>query len=314
MILVIVLVGTAPFWAPALPWSTPPAPEAAPRDDAALNQRLDRLDASQQQMRQQTTGAAATLQQLDRRLAAIEAKPPPPPPDTSGIRQQLTSLSGASAALAARVDALDKSVRSRNEHDTTDMSLVLALLQIRDAVDAGRPFDAEYGALTTLARSRPDVVTAAAPLAEPARTGTASRAVLTRRLRELGGEIAATEAPPAASEGWFGEAWARVRGLIRIRRIDGAAPGGSPDAAVNAAELSLAGGDLEGAVTALGKLDGAAAEAAGPWLRQARQRIAVEAALHRIESLLLAGGPSGASSGTSPGAPPAPPPAMGSAH
>ncbi len=93
---------------------------------------------------------------------------------------------------------------------------------------------------------------------------------------------------PAASEGWLDEAWGRVRSLVRIRRIDGGGTKTGPEAAVNAAELALAGGDLDGAVAALDKLTGRPAETAGPWLRMARQRLAVEAALRNVESLLAA--------------------------
>ena len=73
--------------------------------------------------------------------------------------------------------------------------------------------------------------------------------------------------------------------LELCRRIDGAGQSG-PEAAVNTAELALAGGDLEGAVAALDKLTGAPAQAAQPWLRTARQRLAAETALRRIQALL----------------------------
>ena len=63
--------------------------------------------------------------------------------------------------------------------------------------------------------------------------------------------------------------------------------GTGPAAAVNAALQALAGGDLEGAVGALDKLTGAPAEAARPWLRMAKERLAAEAALQRIEALLV---------------------------
>ncbi len=50
----------------------------------------------------------------------------------------------------------------------------------------------------------------------------------------------------------------------------------------------LAGGDLEGAVGALEGLTGTPAETAQPWLRMAKERLAAEAALQRIEALLVA--------------------------
>ena len=51
--------------------------------------------------------------------------------------------------------------------------MVMGLLQLRNAVQAGRPFAAEYEAFSALARSRPEIAEAATPLAEPAKTGVA---------------------------------------------------------------------------------------------------------------------------------------------
>src|SRR5207248_8060488 len=127
---------------------------------------------------------------------------------------------------------------------------------------------------------------AAMPLAEPAKTGVASRAVLIARLHALAGAIATAAAPPADPD-WGDKVLARLRGLVTIRRIDGASQS-EPEAAVSAAERALRGGDLAGAVAALDRLAGPPAETARPWLQMARQRLAVEAALHRVEELLTA--------------------------
>ena len=157
--------------------------------------------------------------------------------------------------------------------------------------------------------ARPEIAAAAAPLAEPATTGLAGRPVLANRLRELAGAIASASAPGntsgnanVAAPGWTEEALTRLRGLVTIRRIDAADEGhsgGSSTAAVNAALLALAGGDLEGAVGALDTLTGALAEVVRPWLRMAKERLAAEAALQRIEALLVArlGAPGNAPAG-----------------
>jgi hypothetical protein len=309
LLLVAGLVATAPFWAKLLPWGPAPARPPA-QTDAALGPRIDRVAPAQpetqpqgQQPKQEAAAADAALQQLDRRVGALEARPAAPPSDIADIRREVARLAGSAADLDARVAAIRKAVTAQPTVDPTDMALVLALLQIRGALEVGRPFAAEYEALAALARARPEIAAAAAPLAEPAKTGLASRAVLANRLRERAGAIAAANSPadapgnaPGTTSGgpapdWTDQVLMRLRGLVTIRRIDGAGqrqPGGGPDAAVNAAELALAGGDLEGALGALDKLSGAPAETAGPWLRMARERLAVETALHRIETLLVA--------------------------
>src|SRR5262249_52269182 len=150
-----------------------------------------------------------------------------------------------------------------------------------------------------LARGRPDVAGAAAPLAEPAKSGVASRAVLVARLRELAGTV--TAAPSDRNEDWTDQALSRLKGLVTIRRIDGGAPSptGGPEPPVAAAQRALAGGDLDAAVAALDQLSGPAAAAMRPWLVMAKERLAVETALQLLDALLAArlGGVPGASSG-----------------
>jgi hypothetical protein len=302
VVLLVIVDAAAPVWAPpllrSLGWET-----AAEGPDPALIERLDRLEAAQKQDRQdaakslaalqQTDGqAVAAIKELDRRIAALEAKPAAPAGEIADLRQQAAKLSTAVADLGARVGAAETAIAAekpapaQSAGDPTDSALLLTLLRIRDAVEVARPFAAEYDAFTALAQPRPEIAAVAAPLAEPAKTGVASRAVLIARLHALAGVIVTAEAPPAEPD-WSDKMLARLRGLVTIRRIDGAGQS-EPEAAVSAAERALRGGDLAAAIAALDRLAGPPAEAARPWLQMARQRLAVEAALHRVEELLTA--------------------------
>jgi hypothetical protein len=295
-LVLMVIDAAAPVWAPpllrSLGWET-----ATEHADPGVIERLDRLEAAQNQERQeaaksgaalqQTAGqAGAMVQQLDRRLAALEAKPAAPAGEIADLRQQLAKLAPAVADLTARVAAVEKAAPAQSAADPTDSALLLTLLRIRDAVEVARPFATEYDAFAALAQARPEVAAAAAPLAEPAKTGVASRAVLIARLHRLAGVIATAEAPPAEPD-WSDKVLARLRGLVTIRRIDGAGQS-EPEAAVSAAERALRSGDLAAAIATLDWLAGPPAEAARPWLETARQRLAVEAALARVEELLTA--------------------------
>src|SRR5204863_3595469 len=122
---------------------------------------------------EEAAGSVA-LQLLDNRIGALEARPAAPPSDIADIRQQMARLATAAAELDSRVEAIGKATSAQAGTDTTDMALVLALLQIRGALEAGRPFPSEYEALAVLARTRPEIAAAAAPLAKPATTGVAS--------------------------------------------------------------------------------------------------------------------------------------------
>ena len=72
--------------------------------------------------------------------------------------------------------------------------------------------------------------------------------------------------------------------LVTVRPVGADAEGDDAAARVARAEAKLAAGDLAGAVAELEGLEGAAAEAAAPWLAQARARLAAESALDRLRA------------------------------
>lgn len=250
---------------------------------AALSQRVDQLAGAQQ-------SAGAERQQVQQQVAALQAKlaaqPAVDPATIAAMQQQLTRLDGEAASLANLVAAVEKAAAAAPAADPTDAALVLTLLQIREAVAQGRPFQSEYDAFQALAGSRPDIAAAAAPLAAAAKSGVAGHAVLAQRLAELAGKIATATAPPPSAD-WREQALSHLRGLVTVRRIDG--PNQTPaEAAVSTAQQALATGDLAGAVAALAPLPAPNAEAAAPWLQMARDRLQVETALARVQGLLVA--------------------------
>jgi hypothetical protein len=229
------------------------------------------------------------VEQLDRRVSAGEgqtaSRMSSEAADLQNLQQEVARLGKSEADFAERLAGFERTAQAQKGAEQADALLALVLLQIDAAVEHGRPFRGEYDLFTSVARD-PRLMAAAAPLAEPARTGVPSRLVLTKRLAELAGTIATTTEPTAESD-WGGQALARLRGLVTIRRIDGAKQTG-PETAVSSAQTALAGGDLAGAVTALETLAGANAEAARSWLNMARGRLAVETALDHLQQLLTA--------------------------
>lgn len=308
VLIVVLAIASTPFWAPpvmrALPWGSPekaqepakPAPQAAaPTPDPAVA-TLKAQAAQNAAILQQLTQRIAALETrpapqpsdlgpIEQRIAALEGRPTPRSPDLGPIEQQLGALGKTTDDLRQSVAALEKAAQAQPATDPKNTALALVLLQIREAVDLGRPFGAEYQALLAIAGDRRELTAAAAPLAAPAENGVASRAVLTGRLRQLAPQIATAEAP--APTGWTAQIAARLRGLVTIRRVAGSDQ--SPaEAAVGDAQHKLAAGDLTGAVAALDRLDGAHRAAAEPWLKMAKDRLAVEAALRQVQTALAA--------------------------
>jgi uroporphyrinogen-III synthase len=317
--LVIAGIALSPFWAPALapllPWgagSTAPAYDTLaarleaieqrpvpPAIDAStiasaqstLGRRLDQLEAARNGDRQGEATVAslrAGLQRLEQQLGANEAqgasREAREAAEMQKMQQELTRLRTASVDLADRFMALEQ---RPEKTQSTEAPLLVALLQIREAVEQGRPFAAELSSFAALAHDRPELITASAPLAEVARDGVTGRLTLAKRLADAAVHIA--NAAPDPPEGdWEAQVLARLRSLVTIRRIQGA-PRSEPEAAVRAAEVALGRGDLGDAVAQLDQLVGANAEAAGPWLKMARQRLTVEAALTHLQGLLVIG-------------------------
>src|SRR5579871_1006804 len=237
-------------------------------DEADLAQRLEGLRRGAQAAADAQQALTQLSQKVDAVVAQATANGASLSAQTDRLSQQLGQYAKTVDGLAARLDGLEHQLRSENGAGGNALPL-LALAQMRAAVEEGRPFPTEYDVFASLAARDPKLAAAAAPLAEAAQDGVASRPALAARLRELGERLAATGAPAAKSK-WWAQALAQLRGLVTIRRI-GVAESGRANA-VDAAQAALGDGDLAGAITALDGLTGADAAAAQPWLQPPRRR------------------------------------------
>jgi uroporphyrinogen-III synthase len=267
-----------------------PAPSGGPLDAirsrvAASAQRLDRLEAEAGGLSASVAAAQSELQRLGQRRDAADAQSAGTAEELQKIRQQLARLDKLAADLGDRVGRLEARLQAEGSAGRTGPALLLSLLQLREAVEAGRPFAAEYDGFAALVRDQPDLAAAAVPLAAAAQGGVLSRAALGQGLAELADRLRMAEAPPGEA-GWWEEAVSRLRGLVTVRHIGSSQSG--PEAAVERAQSALAAGDLSGAIAAVGALSGRDAEPAQQWLKAARARLAAEAALTRLQDLLTA--------------------------
>jgi len=279
IILVLAVIGTAPYWQPALApllsWGpkAAPAPEKSDGDaQAALSARLDALDRR-----------VTALQSLDNRVAALEQRPVP---DTQAslapLQNQLQQLSVHLDQLDQRIDQLVKDQAARG--DSAQRVLIVALANLGNAISSSRPFSAQLASVEALGRGRADWTQRLSPLEEPAKTGLPSTAVLANRFSVdvAPAILRADTAPTGASPGMGQAILAKLRALVVIRRTDGAGGGTPAQQAVAAADAALQKGDLAGAVAALKPLTGPAAAAAAPWLAQAQARLMAEETVARL--------------------------------
>jgi hypothetical protein len=321
LMLMIAGVGLSPFWArdvaPLLPWgSQPTAPTensdalaarlaaiekrsgSPPPDISAINsaasalaRRVDQLEAARNP--DQQTEAAATkagLQQLEKRLNTIEANLASRAASEAArfdkLQQEVTQIGSLSSDLAERLAAIERRIGATSGADRANANLLAALLRMREAVEAARPFAAEYDAFIGLAHNQPDIIAAARPLAGLAEAGVPGNAALSERLGMLSGQIAPAAVPPAGSD--FGtQTLAWLHSLVTIRRIDAASQTGQ-EPAMSVAQAALVRGDLPGAVSALQTVSGPKSEAVQSWLEKAQVRLTAEATLAHLQELLLA--------------------------
>lgn len=306
LVIVVVAVGTSPFWAPALtpvlPWGQHPETH---RDNSAATLRSveNRLAADETALKDQ----AARIAQLEARpvvsppaLAAVPAPTPAPtatatpaaPPQQSeasadaikALQDRLAKLAADQSASGTRIDQLEGKVAAAGEKGRAEQTFLLALAALRVAVEGSEPYAAELSAVRPLAGDRPETKDTITRLAEDAGTGLPSTAALAERFDRTVAPAILRARGDTRSGDWWQQIRARLERLVVIRRVTpgGPAPRDATEAAVAKADAALRTGDLAHAVTALDDLSGDAALAAAPWVAQAKRRLDAEAALTKL--------------------------------
>jgi hypothetical protein len=260
---------------------------AAPPPDPAIERRLDELTRALQALGPRLQAMEQEAQAARARIEALVR-----------IEQQLQRLDAAVGTSAARLDRIDEEAKARDAAmsraiednagpGAESQALVLAVGQLRAALDAGRPFSTELEAARHLATGRPEIEAALADLVPFAGRGVPDRIVLAERFRPL--PEAVIRADRAAAEGgtWVDQALGRLGTLVTVRRV-GDEDGSGVAGAVARAEGRMARGDVAGAVAALEGLGGAARQAAGPWLADAIARVKAEEAAGRATDAAIA--------------------------
>jgi hypothetical protein len=188
-------------------------------------------------------------------------------------------------ALQARVGALDEAVRRAGSASNETATLIVALGQLRRAVQDGAAYRAAFDAAKALTQERKEFEPALAMLAARADQGVPTAAQLRQRFDRLSIDVLrAAAAKP--DDGFWDRVWARLSTLVTVRRV-GEVPGESVAALLSRAEGALARGDLAEAAKQMGALSGPARAAAQGWIADARARLVTDAALAELERAAL---------------------------
>lgn len=253
------------------PASAPRPP--AERDDGQLAARLDMMLL---RLGQLETSFIPLSEKVNRQADAGE--------DRAAIKARTETIEDRVNALNSRLDRLESAAAA----DARQAVLVLTYAAARRAADAGRAFSNEYEALRSMAQDarRDSLKPAIDRLSALAERGAPTVADLRDRLPDtVTGILEAARLP--ANPNWWDRLLAQIKGVITLRRTD-RLDGDGVAAIVARAESRMALGDLEGAVDALERLEGNAARAAADWIAMARDRLALEDRLARVEDRLRA--------------------------
>ena len=321
LVALLVLVGVA---GGALWWYLHDADVNAPGGESAIAALEARLAKIEQRFDGATSAASRRQSEIDERLATIAnratalegrigvlANTPPPAVDPALQRRietletslagresteamQLAALAAENRRLAAELARLQENVSAltatlkEREAVRRAESLILAVGQLRDAVDRGGPFAAELKAVQAVAGDDPALAGEIAKLAPGAERGIATHAVLRSRFDAVALEAVRRS---ALGEGgsWWERGLARLATLIAVRPV-GESDGDSPAARIARAEARLGANDLSGALAALDGIGGAAAAVIGPWRADANARVAADQALAALTRSALSAG------------------------
>jgi len=289
------VIASAPPASPnPTPSYTPPPVASDPVPGGAFTARLDAAEARIDRLQANAAPAAAVngLQQgvtsLGQRLATLEAKPSVDPASLQAVAADLQRVTASLNDADARIARLELLVQQQAAAQRNEKATVLALAELKDRLAGSGPFDGPVGVLKSAAGDDPAAAPALATLDHFAPRGVASRAKLAEELAGLPAAIN-RPLPPGADASLWQRIEARAGQLVSVHRIDDAGtvdklpPG--PDHSLAVASAALGAGDLAGAVQAVQTIDGRAGEAVKPWLDEAKDRLAVEAAVGQLGTL-----------------------------
>jgi len=231
----------------------------------------------------------ARLSRIESRLAALDTLV-----QTTGGDGTATATS--LGAMEQRIATLETANRQLHNTEEGMAALVLSVGQLQAVLSSSAPFDRELAALKAVSgrffAADSALSSALATLSAPA-----GRGVLTvGELRDTFSALIAAAlnaeriAGPEGTEdpGLLAQSWARLRGLVKIRRVGADVPGDTTEAHLARAEALLQKGDLAGALSETKAIEGPAAGPLAAWLADGEARLSVDEEMRAVSSAALA--------------------------
>lgn len=180
----------------------------------------------------------------------------------------------AIAEAAKKGPELNQTMDGLNTNEMKAAAMLLALTQFRQTLARGnQSFDEDLATMRNLvAKDNPELLAAIDQLAPKAKLGILTPQGLNQEFRAMTGDIVA--ASLAGKDVSITEkAQARLHEVLKVERNGQPLTGTTTQQAIDAAQTKLDRGDVQGAISTLQALDGAAAATAAPWVNKAETTI-----------------------------------------
>jgi hypothetical protein len=274
---------------------------------SAMSERIATLEAALSQGAGQDPGTRAALESLSTELARMTDRIAALEQDVAQVRslagtpseevtsrlsseaERLDAMLDQQTELAARIAAAEADLTAaeaarEGAPGSRETLLLLATLQLRDALQGSGPYAAPLAMLKNLADGDADVAPLIGPLERRASAGLPTLRDLQAGFPDVARRIAAIELSQDG-EGWSAGVLRRLSEAVNLRPV-GLVEGAAPSAVAARAEVKLGDGDLAGVLAEIDTLEGAAAEAAASWRADAEARQAAEQAVSRLGALV----------------------------
>lgn len=201
------------------------------------------------------------------------------------VSNSLDAIHIAMTAFTARLSALEAIQAAQPlGGEAKRISYALGLRELERVLNGSGPFATQLETIRKLLD--PGVADGALEdLQAFAATGIATRATLSAQFDAVAAAAVRADSISGVPKGWAGRIYAFVQSLVMVRPL-GERAGDDVPSVVARAQARLKAGDLDAAVTELNILNGAAADAAAAWLKDARARLTAEQTLAYLSATL----------------------------
>lgn len=255
--------------------------DAAARLAAEVEKQKADVTAALDGMRQRLGGIEGLRSEVDGlvgRLGGLESSNTEAKADRGRIAESLDQTLEATRGRVGSMESKLAEIEAGAEAATkaqAEAVFAVALADLKSAVDAGRPFAAEW---SVVKRAAPDGAPALAPLEAFVATGVPSPTRLREDLPKVARAMVEADEAAAAGSGFLDRMMSHAASIVRVRPA-GESAGESLAAKVSRVESRLAAGDLPAALAAWKALPETARGVSAKWGAALEARVAVDAAL-----------------------------------